>query len=158
MRSPPSTEPTRPVSDKSRKAPYRSPRLEILGSLRKVTSGSGGKGSDGAGGMTMMSDRRAKRDIVQIGQHALGLAIYRFRYLPRYARRYGASRKVGFMADEVALRYPGAVRRDPEGFLHVDYGCLLGAGSAAASVSRSPECGKVRSSGHAADRTLRRCD
>ncbi len=47
---------------KPAKAPYRSPRLEILGSLRSATRGTG---ADGALGMTMMSDRRAKEDIVK---------------------------------------------------------------------------------------------
>ena len=34
------------------KAPYRTPRLEVLGSLRTATRGTGGMGDDGASGMT----------------------------------------------------------------------------------------------------------
>lgn len=58
------------------RAPHRTPRLEVLGSLRTATRGSNGMGFDGAAGMTMMSDRRTKEDIVKVGQHPLGLGIY----------------------------------------------------------------------------------
>ena len=34
------------------KAPYRAPKLEILGSLRSATRGTGGTMGDGAGTMT----------------------------------------------------------------------------------------------------------
>jgi hypothetical protein len=108
------------------KAPYRSPKLEILGSLRSATRGTGGNGSDGGGSMTMTSDRMVKEDIVKIGQHPnLGLGVYVFRYKLPYAEVYGAGRRVGFMADEVAQRYPLAVSRHVDGYLQVDYGRLL---------------------------------
>ena len=107
------------------RAPYRTPRLEVLGSLRTATRGSGGKGADGALGMTMMSDRRAKVDILKVGQHPLGLGIYRFRYRPPHTDSYGAGRRIGVMADEVADKYPGAVFRHADGYLRVDYGRLL---------------------------------
>jgi hypothetical protein len=107
------------------KAPYRTPRLEVLGSLRTATRGSGGMGADAGLGMTMMSDRRAKEEILQIGRHPLGLGIYRFRYKAPYAELYGADRRVGVMADEVAEKYPDAVCRHADGYLRVDYGRLF---------------------------------
>ena len=93
----------RPGQARSARQPYSSPRLEVLGSLRRATRGSGGMGADGALGMTRMSDRRAKEDIVEIGRHPLGLGIYRFRYTSRYSMKYGRQRSVGVMADEVAV-------------------------------------------------------
>ena len=107
------------------KAPYRSPKLEILGNLRTATRGTGGMGADGALGMTMMSDRRAKEEILEIGRHPLGLGIYRFRYKAPYAELYGAGRRVGVMADEVAGKYPDAVFRHADGYLRVDYSRLF---------------------------------
>ena len=107
------------------KAPYRTPRLEVLGSLRTATRGSNGMGADGALGMTMMSDRRTKEEILEIGRHPLGLGIYRVRYTSPYAELYGAGRWVGVMADEVAEKYPDAVCRHADGYLRVDYGRLF---------------------------------
>jgi hypothetical protein len=107
------------------KAPYRTPRLEVLGSLRTATRGTDGMGADGALGMTMMSDRRTKEEILRIGQHPLGLGIYRFRYKAPYAELHGAGRRVGVMADEVAEKYPEAVCRHADGYLRVDYGRLF---------------------------------
>jgi hypothetical protein len=37
---------------------------------------------------------------------------------------YGAGRRVGLMADEVAEKYPDAVCRHADGYLRVDYGRL----------------------------------
>jgi hypothetical protein len=115
------------TSDPARagKAPYRTPRLEVLGSLRAATRGSGGMGADGALGMTMMSDRRTKEEVLTLGRHPLGLGIYRFRYKPPFAELYGADRRVGVMADEVAEKYPDAVCRHADGYLRVDYGRLF---------------------------------
>jgi hypothetical protein len=106
------------------KAPYRAPKLEILGSLRSTTRGTGANGSDGGNSMAMtptMSDRRAKEDIVKVGQHPLGFGIYLFRYKAPYSERYGSHRRVGVMADEVAEKYPDAVSRHEDGYLRVDY-------------------------------------
>jgi hypothetical protein len=113
------------------RAPYRTPRLEVLGSLRTATRGSGGDKGDGSLGMTRagmtmtMSDRMAKEDIVKVGRHPLGLGIYRFRYKAPYAELYGAGRRIGVMADEVAGKYPDAVCRHADGYLRVDYGRLF---------------------------------
>ena len=115
------------TSDRARdvKAPYRTPRLEVLGSLRAATRGTNGMGFDAANGMTMMSDRRAKEDIVKVGQHPLGLGIYLFRYKAPFSRLYGTGRHIGVMADEVAEKYPDAVSRHEDGYLRVDYGRLF---------------------------------
>ena len=107
------------------KARYRAPKLEILGSLRSATRGTGGTGTDSATNMTKMSDRRAKEGIVKVGQHPLGLGIYLFRYRAPFSRLYGTGRHIGVMADEVAERYPDAVSRHEDGYLRVDYGRLF---------------------------------
>jgi len=72
-----------------------------------------------------MSDRRAKEDIVKVGEHPLGLGIYLFRYKAPYSERYGNQRRVGVMADGGAERDPGAVSRHDDGYLMVDYGRLF---------------------------------
>ncbi len=107
--------------------PYCAPKLEVLGSLRSVTRGTGGMNFDGNNFMRtmMMSDPRVKEDIVKVGQHPLGLGIYRYRYKAPYAEWYGTGRHVGVMADEVAEKYPDAVCCDANGYLSVDYGRLF---------------------------------
>lgn len=64
------------------------------------------------------SDRRLKRDVVQIGEHETGLPIYLFRYADT------GERAIGFMADEVALVRPEAVRTRPDGYAEVNYGAF----------------------------------
>jgi hypothetical protein len=113
-----------PVS-KPAKAPYRSPRLEVLGSLRSATRATGPANGDAGQGMMIASDRRIKQDIVRIGEHPLGLGIYLYRYKAPYAETYGAGRRIGVMADEVADRYPDAVARHADGHLMVDYSRLF---------------------------------
>ena len=113
------------------KARYRAPKLEILGSLRSATRGTAGGSADGSTGMDgspsmMASDRRAKEDIVKVGQHPLGLGIYLFRYKAPFSELYGTGRHIGVMADEVAEKYSDAVCRDEHGYLMVDYGRLFG--------------------------------
>jgi len=111
------------------KAPYHAPKLEILGSLRSATQGNASfPPADGGSGMSMNtspSDRRVKEDIVKIGQHPVGVGIYRFRYKTPYAEIYGNGRRIGVMADEVAEKYPDAVSRNADGYLSVDYGKLF---------------------------------
>ena len=96
--------------------------MEVLGSLRSATRGTSGVNGDGGQGMMVaMSDRRAKEEVVKIDQHPLGLGIYRFRYKAPYSETYGASRRIGVMADEVAQKYPDAVSLGPDGYLEADY-------------------------------------
>ena len=66
-----------------------------------------------------VSDARLKRDIALVGRRADGLGIYSYRYL------WSDAVYVGVLAQEVALRRPEAVVRDPlSGYLGVDYGRL----------------------------------
>jgi hypothetical protein len=66
------------------------------------------------------SDRRLKRDIEPLGRHASGARLYRYRYLG------GERLFVGVMAQELLadVRLAGAVKREPDGFLAVDYAQL----------------------------------
>ena len=112
------------VRDKA-KAPYTAPRLEVLGSLRSATLGSGAMGADFSGAMTKMSDRRVKEQVARVGLHPLGLGIYAFSYRPPFDEVHGSGRQIGFMADEVAAKYPDAVSTGLDGYLRVDYGRLL---------------------------------
>jgi hypothetical protein len=107
------------------RAPYRTPTLEILGSLRACTRGSGGKGADGALGMTMMSDARTKQEIVAVGRHPQGFTVYRFRYKAPFAAALGHERRIGVLADEIVECCPAAVVRGTDGYLRVDYARLL---------------------------------
>lgn len=71
------------------------------------------------------SARRYKTGIRRVGTHpALGIGIYRFSYLPQFARRWGAGEQVGVMADELKAVLPAAVGRDADGFTVVDYSMI----------------------------------
>jgi uncharacterized caspase-like protein len=74
--------------------------------------------SNAAGNIRIPSDIRLKQDIVQVGDTAGGLPLYRYRYIgdPTFY--------VGVMAQEVAERVPEAVARGEDGYLEVDYGRL----------------------------------
>jgi hypothetical protein len=68
-----------------------------------------------------LSDRRAKRDIVKVGEFPDGLGIYDFTY------RFDPARTVyrGVMADEVARLRPWAfIENFRDGYAGVDYGAL----------------------------------
>lgn len=81
-------------------------RGQMLGGLLGTAGNLGGAA-------IMMSDRRTKTDVRQIGAYGR-LPVYAFRY------HGGKVEHVGFMADEVAQIAPDAVTyRD--GFAHVDY-------------------------------------
>jgi hypothetical protein len=62
------------------------------------------------------SDIRLKKDIVPLGHLANGVGVYRFRY-----RGIDQTVYVGVMAQEVQSIVPGAVTRDRDGYLRVDY-------------------------------------
>jgi hypothetical protein len=104
--------------------PYRPPRLQSFGKLHLRTQGSNGLGADGGGLMTMMSDRRAKEDIVRVGTHPLGIGLYLFRYKRAFSDAGGSERRLGVMADEVERVLPAAVSVDPDGYRRVDYALL----------------------------------
>ena len=80
-----------------------------------VSRGGGGRGGGGGGG-GRRSDIRLKEGIVPLVQLNNGLELYRFRYKGRDRTAY-----VGVMAQEVQQIVPGAVWRDPDGYLMVDY-------------------------------------
>jgi hypothetical protein len=75
----------------------------------------------GAGGLAYglkTSDRRLKREIKRIGEHALGIGVYSYKYI------WDNIPQVGVMADEVELVRPEAVITGADGFKMVDYGAL----------------------------------
>lgn len=67
---------------------------------------------------SFMSDRRLKRDAVQVGVRGDGLKLWLFRYL------WSPIWHVGVMAQEVLKVKPHAVARHPDGFFMVNYGAL----------------------------------
>jgi len=108
---------------KANKATYAKPELKVFGSVRNLTGGSGGNGSDG-GNMNMMSDPRAKENVRRVGTHPAGFGLYLFDYKAEYRDTHGASRQFGVMADEVEAIVPAAVARDASGYARVDYAQL----------------------------------
>jgi hypothetical protein len=85
-----------------------------------LTAGSLLGGGGGATIAGLMSDRRLKTDIEQIGDDPRGFGIYSYRYVWDEP----GTRRAGVMADEVAPIVPAAVHTHPSGFLMVDYGAL----------------------------------
>ncbi|BCH17774.1 tail fiber domain-containing protein [Mesorhizobium sp. L-2-11] len=107
------------------KAPYSTPTLQIYGSVSAITRGGSGSGLDGGpAGMSMVSDPRAKENVVRIGTHSLGIGLYLFDYKPEYREQWGLGRQFGVMADEVETVMPEAVSVHPDGYKRVDYGML----------------------------------
>jgi hypothetical protein len=85
--------------DKQLKAQKEAQMYQLIGSLAGAGAGVG------TSAMTAFafSDRRLKRDILQIGVHSSGLPWYSFKYL------WSNEPREGFMADEVKLVNPSAV-------------------------------------------------
>jgi hypothetical protein len=112
----------------SRKASYSRPELTVFGSVRNLTGGSVGSMSDGSGTLTlamgMISDPRAKENIVQVGTHPAGFGLYLFDYKAEFLAEGGEGRKFGVMADEVRAIVPEAVLTDASGYMRVDYAKL----------------------------------
>jgi len=110
------------------RASYSRPELTVYGSVRNLTGGSTGSMSDGTGIRTimmgMMSDPRAKENIVEVGRHAAGFGLYLFDYKPAFKEIGGEGRKFGVMADEVAKIVPEAIMVDANGYMRVDYAKL----------------------------------
>lgn len=74
----------------------------------------------GAGiGAVAASDRRLKRDIKKIGETSEGLGLYEY-----YYNANPFFKKVGVMADEVALKMPEALGPVVNGYMTVDYSKL----------------------------------
>jgi hypothetical protein len=73
-------------------------------------------GYTASGSLTFsFSDRRLKRDIVELAHLDNGINLYRYRY------RWSDQLYVGVMAQEVAEIVPNAVVRGADGYLRVDY-------------------------------------
>ena len=75
----------------------------------------GGLFSAGASLIPLLSDRRAKKDIVRIGQTDSGVPIYKFRY------KHGGPVQIGYMAQDLLETHPDAVTTGPDGFYRVNY-------------------------------------
>ena len=71
-----------------------------------------------AGGALLLSDRRLKRDIFQLGELASGIPIYVFRF------EGFEDWHIGVMADEVMGVIPHAVLEDESGYKKVHYNLL----------------------------------
>jgi hypothetical protein len=67
---------------------------------------------------SIISDIRAKCDVVAVGQLDNGIGVYRYRYL------WNDQAYVGVMAQEVAEIVPDAVLHGEDGYLRVDYARL----------------------------------
>ncbi|MEX2127692.1 MAG: tail fiber domain-containing protein [Xanthobacteraceae bacterium] len=70
------------------------------------------------GRIVYTSDARLKRDVMEVGRRADGIALYRYRYL------WSDAEYVGVMAHEAAAVVPEAVVRGSDSYLRVDYGKL----------------------------------
>jgi hypothetical protein len=68
----------------------------------------------GSAAIPLMSDRRLKRNIKQIGTHKSGIGIYSFDYV-------WGEHSIGVMADEVEKVMPDAVMKHSSGYKMVDY-------------------------------------
>jgi hypothetical protein len=106
--------------------PYGRPQLKTFGKLHLQTQGTGGMNLDAMFTFTraMMSDRRAKENVVRVGQHSAGIGLYLFDYKPEFRDACGHGRQLGVMADEVQQIMPRAVSLHPDGYKRVDYGML----------------------------------
>lgn len=109
---------------------YSAPRLRSFGRLHLATVGQGTGNADGSSGMGLpnmqmtMSDRRAKQNILRVGQLLPGISLFLFDYKPAFQATYGFGRQIGVMADEVQRVMPWAVAADSDGFQRVNYAAL----------------------------------
>lgn len=63
----------------------------------------------------LLSDRRAKTNIVKIGQTDSGVNVYRFTY------KHSGQTTIGYMAQELLETHPESVSVGPDGLYRVDY-------------------------------------
>lgn len=68
-----------------------------------------------AGSNLLLSDRRAKKNIVRIGQTDAGTPLYKFEYI------HGGPTQIGVMAQDLLETQPNAVVMGPDGFYRVNY-------------------------------------
>ena len=89
---------------------------QFLGNIAMGTGALSGSTTTGIQPGSAFSDRRLKHDIKEIGKTKDGMPIYKFKYKGDPAEQT----HVGFMADEVEKKNPGAVG-ESQGFKTVDY-------------------------------------
>jgi len=73
---------------------------------------------------SMMSDIRAKENIVKVGVAKNGLPVYIYEYKPEWKDEAGHGKFVGHMAHEVEEFMPQAVITRADGYKMVNYGVL----------------------------------
>lgn len=113
------------------RAKWSAPVLTQFVSVRVLTVGMDGSSADknnntkNAEGM-VMSDRRAKENIVKMGRHPLGMGLYLFAdRLPFRDRwRRGRGIQLGGMAEELEPILPEAVSVRSDGLKMVDYALI----------------------------------
>lgn len=106
---------------------YTPPSLVIYGAVGRLTQGGVGTKIETMtpGGLRRKpSERRAKENIVRIGDHPLGFGLYLFHYRPEHRAQWGHGRQFGVMIDEVEIVMPEAVSMHRDGYKRVDYGML----------------------------------
>ncbi len=104
--------------------PYCKPVLREFGSVADLTMGRAGSGTDFSMMTRRGSDRRLKENVVRVGEHPAGFALYLFDYKPRFRDLWGHGRQCGAMADEVERVAPHAVSVGADGYCIVDYARL----------------------------------
>lgn len=113
---------------KQKKLNYRKPELLRYGFVRDLTlAGSAGNPEGGSGKPDKkvgFSDRRLKENILEVGRHPSGIALYLFDFKIQYRDMCGDGRQFGVMADEVETTMPNAVSLSSSGFKMVDYHLL----------------------------------
>jgi hypothetical protein len=112
------------MEDSKKRAAYSPPVLRFYGSVSKLTSGTATRRNDGANSRRRASDRAAKKNIVRIGTHPLGIGLYLFDYKPEYCGKSEQGRQFGVMADEVESVMPLAVSVHSNGYKLVNYAML----------------------------------
>jgi hypothetical protein len=123
MQRKPDVEPP-PATEPPRKR-YASPKLIRYGAVNALTRSGVSTKNEGSPVLRRVgSDRRLKENVVRVGTHPLGPGLYLFDYKPEFRDAHGHGRQFGVMADEIAAVMPGAISRDAEGYLGVDYGAL----------------------------------
>lgn len=95
---------------------------QIIGGAGNTQTAKANDGWGGAvgGALSLISDPRAKTDVVQIGTADNGLGVYNFRYIWDDEDVV----RTGYMADEVAVIAPHALGPVVDGYQSVDYSRL----------------------------------
>ena len=108
------------------KLAYSRPSLTVYGSVRELTGGASGTGTDTAGMVQVgkTSDPAAKENAVRIGTHPAGFGIYLFDYKADLRDAHGHGRQFGVMANEVEMVLPEAVMVRADGYRAVNYSML----------------------------------